>query len=357
MSVPTVGIAGRNNYLALLENAWAEHLAPRAADAPTVISSFAGAGGSSLGYSMAGYREILAIEWDDNAVRTFRRNFPGVPVFHGDIAQLAVDDALEMVGVQPGELDVFDGSPPCQGFSTLGKRQIDDPRNQLFREYVRLLRGFRPKMFVMENVYGLVKGKMKLVFADILADLKGCGYQVKAARLNAAYFGVPQARERLIFIGVRNDLGLPPSHPPAQTRPFTAEQALEGVIINEAERQMLLDAGRKYAAYREWQIIGPGKKRSNYFPKGGGFTAAKLAPHKPARTLVKNDSHVSMHGLMHWAERRRFTVGEYQRFQSFPDAFVFEGEWADAVARIGNSVPPLLMRAIARHLRERILGV
>jgi DNA (cytosine-5)-methyltransferase 1 len=106
---------------------------------------------------MAGFRELLAVEWDDNAVATFRLNFPDVPVYHGDIARLSVEQVLEMTGLQPGELDVFDGSPPCQGFSTAGKRQMDDPRNQLFREYVRLLRGLRPKVFVMENVSGLCR--------------------------------------------------------------------------------------------------------------------------------------------------------------------------------------------------------
>jgi DNA (cytosine-5)-methyltransferase 1 len=192
-------------YKETLDAAWAEHLAPRAADAPTVISTFAGGGGSSLGYSMAGFREVLAVEWDDNAAATFRLNFPHVPLYHGDIAKLSVEEALRISGLQPGELDVFDGSPPCQGFSTAGKRDFGDKRNQLFKEYVRLLRGLRPKVFVMENVSGMVKGDMKLIFAEILTELKASGYAVKARLLNAMYFGVPQSRERMIFIGVRND--------------------------------------------------------------------------------------------------------------------------------------------------------
>ena len=166
------------DYPAILDEAWAQHLTEKHVDAPTVVSTFAGAGGSSLGYSMAGFRELLAVEWDDNAVATFKLNFPDVPVYHGDIAKLSVEQVLEMTGLQPGELDVFDGSPPCQGFSTAGKRIIDDPRNQLFREYVRLLRGLKPKVFVMENVSGMVKGKMKLVFVEILKELKASGYKV-----------------------------------------------------------------------------------------------------------------------------------------------------------------------------------
>jgi len=119
------------DYPAILAEAWRKHLAPRGEDAPTVISTFAGAGGSSLGYSMAGYRELLAVEWDDNAVETFRLNFPGVPIYHSDIAKLSVEHCMELAGItEPGQLDVLDGSPPCfpAGFqvSTLyGKIPID----------------------------------------------------------------------------------------------------------------------------------------------------------------------------------------------------------------------------------------
>lgn len=216
------------DYPAILAEAWAQHLAPREADAPTVISTFAGCGGSSLGYSMAGYHELLAVEWDDNAVETFRLNFPGVPVYHGDIAKLSVDECLRLAGIGPGEIDVLDGSPPCQGFSTAGKRNMDDDRNQLFREYVRLLRGLRPKVFVMENVSGLVKGKMKLIFAEIMRELKASGYKVSCRLMNAMYFNVPQSRQRLIFIGVRDDLAIEPSHPGAEAHLIAAKDAIPG---------------------------------------------------------------------------------------------------------------------------------
>jgi len=161
------------SYLDILEATWQNHLKPKDENAPTVISTFAGGGGSSLGYSKAGFRELLAVEIDDNAVETFKLNFPHVPVFHGDIGKLSVEECMKLAGLSvPGEIDVFDGSPPCQGFSTAGKRQMADNRNQLFREYVRLLRGLKPKAFIMENV---------------------------------SYFYVPQSRERMIFIGVRKD--------------------------------------------------------------------------------------------------------------------------------------------------------
>jgi DNA (cytosine-5)-methyltransferase 1 len=194
------------DYRAHLEACWQEHLKPKDRNAPTVVSLFAGCGGSSLGYSMAGFRELLAVEWDDHAVETFKANFPDVPVYHGDIAKLSVEEALRITGLKPGELDVLDGSPPCQGFSTAGKRKMDDGRNQLFREYIRLLRGLQPKVLIMENVSGMVKGKMKLIFVEILKELKESGYHVSARLMNAMYYGVPQSRQRMIFVGVREDL-------------------------------------------------------------------------------------------------------------------------------------------------------
>jgi DNA (cytosine-5)-methyltransferase 1 len=107
--------------------------------------------GASLGYCMARFRELIAVEWDENAVETFKLNFPGVPVWQGHIAELSVEECLRITGLEPGELDLLDGSPPCQGFSTAGKRRMDDGRNHLFREYVRLLRCFQPNVRVMET--------------------------------------------------------------------------------------------------------------------------------------------------------------------------------------------------------------
>jgi len=106
---------------------------------PTVISTFAGCGGSSLGYKWAGYKELLAIEWEDNAVQTFKLNFPEIPVWQRDICSVTGKEILDFCNIKRGELDLFDGSPPCQGFSTAGKRQVKDSRNDLFKEYVRLV--------------------------------------------------------------------------------------------------------------------------------------------------------------------------------------------------------------------------
>ncbi|MDJ0723769.1 MAG: DNA (cytosine-5-)-methyltransferase [Prochloraceae cyanobacterium] len=175
-------------------------------DSPTVVSLFAGCGGSSLGFHLAGFKELLAVEWDDNAIATFKMNFPNVPVFHGDIAKLSVEEALNLTGLKPKELDCLQGSPPCQGFSTVGKRRATDSRNTLFKEFVRLVQGFQPKCFVMENVSGIVKGHMKPFYLSAVSDLRSCGYKVKGQLLNSKYYGVPQSRERVIVVGARNDL-------------------------------------------------------------------------------------------------------------------------------------------------------
>lgn len=244
------------DYPIHLEMMWQKHLAPREPDAPTVISTFAGGGGSSLGYSMAGYRELLAVEWDNNAVETFKLNFPDVPVYHGDICNLTVEKCLELAGIEPGELDLLDGSPPCQGFSTAGKRLLDDPRNQLFKEFVRLLRGLKPKVFVMENVSGMVKGKMKLVFAEILRELRASGYKVSARLLNAMYFHVPQSRQRIIFIGVREDLGIKPSHPGAENRAVTlGETGFDGDWIGLKSDKLHSEISKDYHSGRKRRFV------------------------------------------------------------------------------------------------------
>lgn len=290
----------------------------------TVVSTFAGCGGSSTGYVWAGGKVLLAVEWDANAVQTYRLNYPDTPVYHGDIAKLSVEEALRLTGLQPGELDIFDGSPPCQGFSTAGKRDFTDDRNQLFREYVRLLRGLKPKVFVMENVSGMVKGKMKLIFVDILRELKASGYKVVARLLNAKYFGVPQSRERMIFVGVREDLGIEPTHPRAQTRPITVREVIPdavSVATNNSRISVWKGADRS---------VSPTITKTVGNDKGGMIEIEYV--------------------------KRLFSIAELKRLASYPDAYRFIGPFIEQWARIGNSVPPMMMYHIAAHIRDNILA-
>jgi len=335
------------NYPEKLSEAWKDHLAPKAKDALTVVSLFAGCGGSSLGYSMAGFRECLTVEWDKHACETFRANFPDVPIYEGDIGALTDADALRLAGLQPGQLDVLDGSPPCQGFSTVGLRAQSDGRNRLFEQYVRLLRAFKPRAFVMENVTGLVKGGMGQVFAEIHRALTGCGYRVKARVLNASWYGVPQSRERVIFVGIREDLEVESEHPKPETRAVTVRDALVDVEL-ASDTPML---STSYAAI--CARLKQGKDAKTVTPMHN-WSTKRVANDKPSFTLLKTNMGHGAGTLLHPTENRTLSIPEAKRIQSFPDAFQILGEFTEAWARIGNSVPPLLMRAIARQVADTL---
>jgi DNA (cytosine-5)-methyltransferase 1 len=329
-------------------------MAERLPGSPTVVSCFAGGGGSSLGYQMAGYRELLATDWDQRSVETLRLNFTDLPVWQGDIAELSVEQVREMTGLEVGELSVLDGSPPCQGFSTAGKRILADSRNILFREFVRLLRGLRPQCFVMENVAGMVRGKMRLVFAECLKELKASGYHVAARVLDAMYFGVPQHRQRLIFIGVREDLDIEPTHPAAATWPIPVRVALDAAVRcgeqeGDAPTPELSDAYGQL-----WERVRPG--RSAIHVIGKGFSSCvKPHPDRPCPTLMKTQTGRGFATTVHPFERRALSIREAAFIGSYPPQFRFVGSYSEQWARIGNSVPPLLMRAIASHLRTTVL--
>lgn len=337
-----------NNYPEFLNSYWLKHLLPREKDAPTVISTFAGGGGSSLGYSMAGFRELLAVEKDNHAVQTFSRNFPEVPVYHGDIQKLTVDELSRLTDLKPGELDLFDGSPPCQGFSSAGRRKFNDERNFLFREYLRLLGYLQPKALIMENVSGMVRGKMKLIFADILKELKAVGYNVRVQLLNAVYFGVPQNRNRLIFFGIRNDLNLLPQFPSAKYRPVTIREAVGNI---ETVGMPLTGKVGKIGLYvRPGEDFSIGNNRMGN--KGTAhFSSMKLKWDQICPTITKTQ-HGNLGGLVHPEHNNLLSLAAFKRLGSFPDEFILEGEETDCIARIGNSVPPLLMHAVAEKIRE-----
>lgn len=310
---------------------------------PKVISTFSGCGGSSTGYELAGYDVIMAVEMDNHAVETYKLNHPNTKIFHGDIHNLSVEKVFEITGLQPGELDLFDGSPPCQGFSMSGKREFCDPKNQLYNEYIRLLKGVQPKTFVMENVKGMVTGDMKLIFKDILTQLKACGYDVRVKLMNAMYYNCATNRERVIFIGVRKDLGIPASHPKPQTKPISINECLKGFktkyntpITNEFVKKTV-------------PIAKPGDELSKYHPNESYFNYKVLDPNKPSNTIT-----LSQYKQM-FINKRVLEPDEAALLQSFPSDYKWIGKPSQIWARIGNSVPPNLMKAIALHIKENIL--
>jgi len=307
----------------------------------TYLSTFAGCGGSSLGYKWAGGHGVAAVEFDDNAVETYRLNFPDTPVLHRDICTVTAQELLDLTGLQVGDLDILDGSPPCQGFSTAGKRVLTDPRNSLFKEYVRLIEGLQPKVFVMENVSGMVKGKMRLVFREIMLALKATGYMVRCKLLNAMYYEVPQSRERLIWIGVRPDIGREPGFPGPVGKPMTVQEAWADLPPQASVETELTPL---YASY--WRAAKPGDSI------GKINQAKKLRFDEPSPTLVRKEGNG---GVYHPTECRKLSLLELVRLQSFPDDWRFVGSRTAHIARIGNSVPPRFMFHIASHIRDHIL--
>uniref|UniRef100_A0A6M3M0G6 DNA (cytosine-5-)-methyltransferase n=1 Tax=viral metagenome TaxID=1070528 RepID=A0A6M3M0G6_9ZZZZ len=317
-------------------------------DTPTVISTFAGCGGSSQGYKDAGFHELVAVEWDEHACDCLRINFPGVEVVERDIAEIKGAELLEMGGdLAVGDLDVFDGSPPCQGFSTTGRREITDNRNQLYMQFCRLLGELKPRAFIMENVSGMVMGAMRPTFHDAMKNLTAQGYRVSCRKLNSWWYGVPQSRDRLIFVGIRNDLPAKPSHPnPERRSPVTTRRALSGVEVGP-----YLELSSRVVEI--WDVTKPGQRGNAVShliggKKGSLFNWTKVHPDKPCPTIA------TLATLMHWSERRMLSTNELKRLASFPDAYEFPGNTRQQWARIGNSVPPGLMRAVASHVRTLI---
>jgi DNA (cytosine-5)-methyltransferase 1 len=326
-----------------------------------IISLFAGGGGSSTGYRMAGGNVILANEFIDLAADTYNANWPDTIVLREDIRNLNPLEVLEKVNLKPGELDVLDGSPPCSGFSVVGlkekgwnkNKKYSDTRQEnvedLFFEYIRFLRIMKPKVFIAENVKGLCCGVSKGYFNDILKGLKDSGYHVECRLINAAYLGVPQKRERLIFIGIRNDLMkneyIGRLHPKPVNNFISLEEAFNTLTYNTNEVQELSEGIKKYKIYSLLVTLPLGQYNKDHF-----FMLSKADPKQPAYTLITlMASHQAC--MKHW-DNRPFTIGELKRIQSLPDDYILLGNYEKQVERIGRMVPPLVSKAILENLIE-----
>lgn len=281
---------------------------------PTIISLFAGTGGSSLGYRWAGYHELLAIDFDDHAVECFKLNFPDVPIWKRSVTDVGGQEILDFCKIKQGELEVLDGSPPCQGFSTAGKREVTDPRNDLFKHYIRLINEIKPKAFVMENVSGMAKGRMKGRFIEIIKELKGTGYNVKAKQMNAVNYGVPQSRERIIFIGSSTR---EPTFPPPTNK---------GKTIGELFPYLTGHGNGQF----DMKI-----KNTNTV----AYTLTKTA----SMEFMEND------------KKRLPTINEALTLCSFPSDWKMNGTFIKKWARLGNAVMPRFMQAIAEHLKKEMM--
>lgn len=352
-----------------------------------VISTFSGCGGSCLGFRMAGFETIWASEFVKAARDTYRENHPNVYVDGNDIRSVTPEDILERVGMEVGEVDVLEGSPPCASFSMAGKRSqywgevkpYSDRRQRtddLFFELARLIGGIRPKVFVAENVSGLVRGKAKGYFKEILTELKRQDYYVKAALLNAKWLGVPQSRERIIFIGVRKDIGIQPKFPVPLPYFYSVRDALPWV--DTARTRANVDVNRpsptvqshgrmhtqselslpavepesrmdRYAVGAEWDKLHPGQSSQKYF----NLTRPSLGQACP--TVTAEGGNPSLASVTHPTEKRKFSIPELRRICGFPDDFILTGTYSQQWERLGRAVPPPMMYHVATTIRDEVL--
>lgn len=364
-----------------------------AATSPTLIDLFAGCGGMTLGFTNAGFEPRLAVEWEQPAAATYAANFGEDHVFWGDIAHLPVDDVPEV--------DVVIGGPPCQGFSNLGTRDPADPRNRLWREYLRVVPAARPKMFVIENVDRFRSSHDFGLLVDEVEQGRLSDYEIEVAILNAADFGVPQRRRRTIVVGSR--IGRPELPTPTH-----ADKPGSGLnpwrTVRDAFEQIPFEAGPSDLPNRRFDVLGsdvPGifkaeelhlarnpkplsLRRYDCIPPGGGRfdLPDELLPdcwrNKPTGTtdvmgrmrwdapsltirteFFKPEKGRYLHP--HWKAdepsarvNRPITHWEAARLQGFPDDFGWCGTKIQIARQIGNAVPVGLAERIARHVRTQL---
>lgn len=321
----------------------------------TVASTFSGCGGSCLGYRMAGYRVVWANEFIPAAQDAYRANHRPTRLNTKDIRDIRADDIRAESGVV--DIDVLDGSPPCSSFSTAGKRDkgwgkkklysdgVKQRTDDLFFEYARILRELKPRAFIAENVIGLVKGVAVGYFRLILRELRGCGYKVVARILDASWLGVPQARKRLIFVGVRDDIGREPTHPRPLPYQYTLGEALRLTNGMCVEKESSIS---HYALGREWEKLSIGEKSKKYF----NLVRPKLD--RPCPTILAGQS-VSTASVAHPIECRKFSIFELKAISGFPLDFILPGSFVQNTERIGRAVPPPMMMRVAATV-AKLLG-
>jgi DNA (cytosine-5)-methyltransferase 1 len=357
-----------------------------------VISTFAGGGGSSTGYRLAGGKILCVNEFVEEAQNTYRENYPKTPILPGDIKELNGQDFLDKANLKPGELDILDGSPPCSAFSVAGKlshskdgkhsdgwgqtknysdgKMVENIEDLLF-EFLRVANDIKPKVIIAENVAGLTIGEAKTYLNKILNTFEDIGYDVSFEVLDSRYYGVSQTRTRVFFIGIREDVaekvGIHPMtinslFPKKSDKVIPLKDALIGLEYDEEEVKYLTE---KFSNTAYWKQTGskmpvdPEKVLTgmDYHPKGHHFNLKRVSQYQPAPTLTAMGSGDTTAGAFHWSEPRKLTIGELKRIQSLPDDFILTGKWNQKAERIGRMVPPLVLKAIADSVYKNVLEV
>ncbi len=305
---------------------------------------FSGAGGMSVGFRNTGLNKIASVEIDKDASATIRDNFPDSFHFEKPIEQITLEE-IEAVA-QDKKIHVVCGGPPCQGFSVAGLRNPHDPRNQLFKEYIRIVQHLQPDFIVIENVPGILTMQNGAVYQEILRQLADIGYPNTSVRiLEAAQFGVPQLRARAVFIG--NRLGLKNPYP----KPFLTKKNYKTISESiEDLKKLPFDAafnhhGTTHSAEMEQRLA--------QIPAGGSlydkFRDAWKRQYRDAPSMTVKENHGGVH--MHYELNRVLTAREMARLQTFPDDYIFSGTFKRAYWQIGNAVPCFLAEHIALGIK------
>ena len=304
----------------------------------TAVSLFCGAGGLDLGFAKAGFHTIWANDFNEDACETFRR-WSDAAVVCGDVSAI---DASEIPNA-----DIMLGGFPCQGFSLAGYRKVDDSRNKLYREYVRILKAKRPLAFVGENVQGLLTMAGGAVMDAIVSDFAACGYDVQYRLMNAKDYGVPEDRKRVIIVGLRSDLGLEFTYPQPDAKRVTLREALADIpapsaddVCNAAYSSRYMSRNRR----RGWDQQ--------------SFTILAMAKQMP---LWPGSPDMIPLGANRWmfgeGETRRLSWQEAAAIQTLPKDLEFCGNLESKCRQIGNAVPPELAYRVAVELRKTLTNI
>lgn len=328
------------------------------------VDLFSGAGGFLRGFMDAGFKPEFSVEMWEPAIETHRRNYPNVPLWDRDIRTIKNKE------IQPykGKVDLIIGGPPCQGFSTIGKRLVKDPRNELVFEYIRFVKVIRPKVFLMENVRGLLSANNGLIKDAITAEFEKIGYNVKHEVICAADYGVPQMRYRVLFLGVRKNLKVTPSFPKKivlDGKYATVGDVIMDLVGKENQFPNHVPMNHNEIVKKRISLIKEGEgipdeglpddvakgSRSDYTEntiKNFSHVYRRLSRSKPATTMVPGHNAFPLHPT----EDRSLTVREAARIQTFPDDVIFEGTRQNQCIQVGNAVPVKLAYEMAKHIKK-----
>ena len=360
-----------NDYSLLLKQIYENGQKKKDNNAPKGIALFSGCGGLTQGFESAGYNIVGHLDIEDSANRIYHDNFPDSELLGTDITKITNEEILSWK-TKFKKIDIVIGGPPCQGFSLAGKRDPNDARNELYKYYVNIISILRPKLFVMENVQQMTTMKDSdgnLFIKRIKEAFDSIGYSLNINFVNAADYGVPQTRERVIIIGYDRNLKVGDLSLPTKTefvgnwRSFRdCAGDLPSLESGEKSTDPLHFAIKHPQHVIDWLIDVPEGHSAHENadptkrpPSGFNTTYKRIEWDKPCSTISTNFSMISGCRNVHPTNTRSLTIREATRAQSFADEFVFCGRWGDIRKAIGNAVPPILALYIANHLKRIFL--